>query len=109
MPADLPAVRTWIGSSTTDGDIEAQWVRFDGRDHQAELTALAILRGRRADLILGPDSFAVDGDYRESQDKASSLKALDSQIARLERITGDVVSGGPVLASAPISAPGGQR
>lgn len=103
--ADVEAVREWVGSDPDATTVQATLTRHDGDAHRA---ALAILRQRRADVAAAPERWDIDGDGSEQQGKAATLTALDRDIARLERLTGDtsaVVS----LSSAPICAPRGAR
>ncbi len=77
-PDVLAAIREWVGSTPDDAAVETVYLRTG----TVEAAALSILRTRRADLVTGPVSWAVEGDYRE--DRSKNLDALDRLIARLE-------------------------
>lgn len=71
-------IREWTGSQPDVVALETVYLR----EGTVEASALSILRTRRADLVSGAISWAVEGDYRE--DRAKNLEALDAQIAKLE-------------------------
>lgn len=98
--ADLAAVRAWVGTAIDDADVDAVWVV----QLNVELTALQLLRQRRADFVADPAQFAVQGDY--SQNVADNLRALDAQIGQLERLTG---TGASVVTTGVLSKPTGAR
>jgi hypothetical protein len=75
----LAAIREHIGSTEppTDSDLETQWDRVGS----VEAVALAIVRGRLADLLARPVDLAVDGDYRESWSKnVDALQAKEREL-----------------------------
>jgi hypothetical protein len=87
----LAQIRDWVGSTPDDDTIEATFGRAD--TGTADLTALAILKKRRADLLANPTAFELVGDYRE--DRGKNLEALNAQIAELAALCGigpDVVT-----------------
>lgn len=74
----------WIGQAEPGEDLEAT-LTLRGN---VEAAALSILRRRRASL--GPQKWSLTGDY--SQDDAGATVAwLDTQIGRLEELTGESV------------------
>lgn len=79
----LDQIREWVGSEPSDVDVETVWERKGSVDG----AALSILRTRRADLLAGPATWAVAGEYSESN--AENLKRLDAQISALERLAGE--------------------
>lgn len=79
-PEDLAWLREWVGSSPDDATLEAQLDLYGVRS----LTALGILRVRRADLLGDPLSYSIRGDV--TVNAAGNLSALDILIARLEGI-----------------------
>lgn len=83
--AVLAQIRDWIGSTPDDDAVEATFNRDDLGT--VNLTALAILRQRRADLENGPDSFEVVGDYKETT-IGKAFESLNTRIAELEAVTG---------------------
>ncbi|HEX2578673.1 MAG TPA: hypothetical protein VHK88_20180 [Aquihabitans sp.] len=107
--AEVEAVRDWVGTEPSTTTIEAFLDRFATKSTPTAWAALSILRRRRRDVAVGPESWAVDGDYRETRNLTATLAALDLDIARLERITGDTTGTAKVLDSAPICATGGER
>lgn len=80
---DLDEIREWVGSEPGDADVEIVY----GRTGSVVGAALSILRTRRADLLAGPATWAVAGEYSESN--AENLKRLDAQISALERLAGE--------------------
>ncbi len=101
MSTDLVAdVREWVGSSPDDPEVYAALDRYDDDANRA---ALAILRSRRADMVTQAAKWAVSGDY--SQDATANIKALDAHIARLERVTDELVGTLPRLTSVAIDGP----
>jgi hypothetical protein len=78
--ADLAAIREWVGSQPSDESVRVIYERRGS----VEATALAILRGRRADFITRAAKFAAEGDF--SEDTATNIKALDRDIASLEAL-----------------------
>jgi len=79
---DLAWIRDEVGDTTppTDGDLDDL---YDTLGHRT-LVALRVLKRRRASLAGGStvDSFTLTGVFSVSQ--KADLKALDTQIARLE-------------------------
>ena len=80
---DLAAIREHVGSTPPDADLEVQWDRLGS----VEAVALAVLRGRLADLLASPADLRVDGDYSESWGK--NLDLLRAKIAALETLLPD--------------------
>ena len=84
MPLDELAeadILDWIGAAEDGEDIAATYALRG----TVEATALSILKRRRAQL--GPDAWALSGDYSES-DGGRRAAWLDRQIARLAEATG---------------------
>lgn len=82
LAADVEAgILDWVGAEQPGENLEAAWLRGG----TVEAAALSVLRRRRA--LLGPDTWAVNGDY--SQSDRSGAAWLDRQIGRLEAVTGD--------------------
>jgi hypothetical protein len=87
----LAQIRDWVGSTPDDDTVALSYERSDTGN--VELTALSILRKRRADLLSNPTSFELVGDYRE--DRGKNLEALNAQIPELAALCGigpDVVT-----------------
>jgi hypothetical protein len=84
----LAQIRDWASSTPDDDTIEATFGPDDRhvRDTGTDLTALAILKKRRADLLANPTAFELVGDYRE--DRGKNLEALNAQIAELAALCG---------------------
>lgn len=101
--ADRDLVRRWVGSSPDDDAIDIVLARDD--IDSPEAAALDILYSRRADIVGGHSSFAIDGDARWTRDVAAALKALDSVIGRLEAALGLDSTSTPTLHVAPIEGP----
>lgn len=79
-------VRRWVGDKPDSPGVEEAW-RFEGES--VEAAALAILRRRRASLVLtGPAEWSVDGDYSQKF-TPDQVKALDATIAQLETLCPD--------------------
>jgi len=97
--SDLSIAREWVGSEPCDNDVRAAIAVHDS----AERAALAILRARRADMVAAAARWAVAGDY--SQDTTANIKALDAQVARLERLCGEDDDALPVVNSVGITGP----
>lgn len=98
--SDVSKVREWVGSGVDASDIADALAEHDGDTDRA---ALAILRLRRADMVMEAAKFAVAGDY--SQDATANIKALDAQIGRLERALELDEAGLPEMTSASITGP----
>lgn len=71
----------WIGAAEDGEDIAAVYTLRGS----VEATALSILKRRRAQL--GPDAWALSGDYSES-DGGRKAAWLDAQISRLSAAVG---------------------
>lgn len=85
MPFDgatLAQIRSWVGSEPSNDDLA---VRFE-RLGSTNLTALEVLRERRANLLADPAKVSVDGDA--SWDWSKNLEVLDKQVAELETVAG---------------------
>ena len=98
--SDVSKVREWVGSSIESAAIAAALSEHDGDTDRA---ALAILRARRADMVMEAAKFAVAGDY--SQDATANIKALTDQIERLERALDLDEAGLPEMTAASITGP----
>lgn len=84
LPADvLAAIRQWTGSTPDDAALETVYLATGST---VEGAALSVLRTRRADLLTGALSWAVEGDYRE--DRTGNLSGIDALIAELEGALG---------------------
>lgn len=82
--ATLARIREHVGSRPDDTAVETAFgLAGNGT---IEAAALSILRARRADLLLNPTAFAVQGDY--SENRTENLKALNARIADLESACG---------------------
>lgn len=71
----------WIGAVEGDESLDDTYALRG----TVEATALSILRRRRA--TLGPDAWALSGDYSEN-DNGRTAAWLDAQIARLSALCG---------------------
>ncbi len=84
----LATIRRWCGSKVGgDGDVidGTDLEERIGRCGSAEAAALEVLGQFRADIVTGnPTSWTITGD--QSENWTENLKALDAQIAQLERI-----------------------
>lgn len=78
--ADLAWVRSEIGSTSppTDADLDG---KYDRLGSPVEV-AIEVLRGRLADFLAAPAKWSLDGEF--DSDGSANIKALSSQIARLE-------------------------
>lgn len=74
-------IRTWIGASPEDAELDVMYVTWD---EDAEAVVRAVLRRRLADLINQPASLTVPGDI--AINTAANIKALQEQLALLDRI-----------------------
>lgn len=83
-PGVLAQIRDLVGSQPDDDSIEATYLRDDMGT--VNLAALSILRRRRSDMELAPETFNVQGDYSQSTGK--NLDALNKRIAELEALCG---------------------
>lgn len=101
-------VADWVGNTVDTAVIAAALNRTSHDPHRA---ALSILRRRRMDLVDDVQSWRVDGDYSESKGSLiRRLAAVDDQIGRLERITGDTDGRGlDTVTSTPIRPLRGHR
>jgi hypothetical protein len=86
---DLSVVRSHVGSTSppTDADLHAAYDRLGS----PEAVALEVLRGRLADMLANPTKFTADGDFTESYE--ANIKALQAQIATLEKVVPDTAGG----------------
>ena len=84
----LAWIRSYIGDDDppSDADLNGIYARLNG----VAATTVEVLRKRRAELLAGPLSFAVDG---YSQNAAANIAALDKMLSSLtievELETGD--------------------
>lgn len=74
--ADLIWIRTKVGDTPSDDDVEEIWDRTLDR----AVTAREILERRRANFAAGPAQFSVPGEYSQS---------VDANLRELDRLLGD--------------------
>jgi hypothetical protein len=76
---DLLLLRTFVAPALAD-DTALEDV-YDSLNSSWQATAIHFLRKRRADLVAGPASFAISGEYSESN--AEILTELDKMLTQL--------------------------
>lgn len=83
-------VRTWVGAEPSDEILGELWTDLGSE----KAVAQAVLGGRLANLAAGGGSVTIEGEY--ATDPTSALKALQEQLAKLDRWLDDLTGPAPL-------------